>query len=391
MKKHELALTLVVLALAGCRPDRQAAVEQINESQTNAEKFDSLQKQINEISEVNLYGVRGPSLVPAMQTSGVTVTADFLWWQATGDDLEYDQKVVAPGGFIDKSFANGFSELKNLDFEWGPGYRVGLGYYGGKHHGWDLFANWTSFDGEARGSHTNNNPDGEANQSPLGSIILLNMVESQSKWHLDYDTLDLEFGHHYFINKRVSLRPHIGLRGARIDQHYHTSAQANVIPPVGSNFPTSFTAKCDFRGIGVRGGSDFIWHFTRHFNLWGELSAAILYGEFRTKEEISGLLQLQTMVSFELDPLPFTIKEKMRRIRTNLQTAIGLGWETCTKGDKQHFAINVGYEFLEWFKQVEFTQFSIYAIPDNNANFGQTNHHGDLGLQGLRVNARFDF
>ena len=87
---------------------------------------------------------------PSLLAPGPFVDVELLFWQAREDGLSY--AIAASNPLMFDIFPKEF-QIKELEFEWDFGFRLGLGY-GGKSDGWDLFALWTRFltDAEDKGS-----------------------------------------------------------------------------------------------------------------------------------------------------------------------------------------------------------------------------------------------
>lgn len=342
---------------------------------------------------------------------------------------------------------------KTPEFKWDPGFKLGVGVVFGDRDEWDLFLNWTWLKSKANGSLTTPQPLIQdlafAFSDIAESVHKIDIIPSwgntalggpaasaRSHWLMHYNTIDLELGRNFFISKNVTLRPHIGLRAATI----HQSVKANYDSifnsiewvdagvPLGDAFRTfsnndRFKGKNDFDGVGLRGGFDTNWNFLENFAFYGKLSGAILYGRFDVHENFKsdGTFSVVDFteaagVSFNLtNAYDLTIDDNYHRIRSTLQAAFGFTWHTGFNDDKQHLFISLGYEFNEWFQQNELRELIVaptpnsLLIPDdtvppiNVANFAIQNQfdigteprterrEGDLGLQGLTFDVRFDF
>jgi hypothetical protein len=184
----------------------------------------------------------------------------------------------------------------------------------------------------------------------------------------------------------------MGLRAAFIHQHYDTHYNVLFLPTQNFSVPTPATstlvAQSNYWGVGLRGGANLAWHLSNHWRMWGQLSASILYGQYNIDEKFVGANEPQSTGG--VTPIPVNFKDKIDRIRTNLQTAVGFGWETSFNNERQHLTINAGYEFLEWFDQTELLQMNL--IPQGNGAIpSPETQEKNLGMQGLTVNVRFDF
>ena len=352
----------------------------------------------------NAHGTLGVKTnLPYISHNGFILTGDFLYWQAQEDGLSPVNQVTTVG--TTSTNISTKSKKKNLNFRWSPGFRVGAGARFGD-DGWDLYTNWTRFY-----THANKNvkvpvPAAIALLPPFGPSTFLTEswlegllgtpFQAHAHWKLRYNTVDLEFGRHFFLSKRLSVRPHFGLRGAFINQRYRINYNAvelaNATVTAVPN--TNMRARNNFNGVGIRLGSDIQWHFSKHWNLLAALSASLIEGRFDLKQNF------QTVRGGETSAItgPFTYKNSFWSMRTNLEESFGLQWETFFNCDKMHVAVSALYEFGQWFQQNELSSIRFDQIPALNTGSGafgaidtDTEKHGNLNLQGATVRVEFKF
>ena len=123
----------------------------------------------------------------------------------------------------------------NPERKWDYGFRFGLGYVL-NHDGWDIDAMWTHFrrnasDDVVADANTTTSRiytlwsavvpgAGDFMQTAPAVPTLPIAAEVQTSWRLHLDLIDLELGRSFYTSKYLTLRPHIGLRGASIRQNY---------------------------------------------------------------------------------------------------------------------------------------------------------------------------
>lgn len=318
--------------------------------------------EIEEISEQNIRGDWQPVSTPYLYNSGWNLAADFIFWRADEDGLEY----VSTG-----------HRLHRPHTKWSPGFKLGVGYTFGNQDFWDIFLRWTFFQTHEQG-HEHGSLKSWWSPTMLGPTA----TSASSKWRLHYNTLDLELGRDYFISKTLAIRPHVGLRGALIRQHYNAHYKGVFADITPSTIPTRFDAKNNFGGAGVRAGAQLSWHFTRDWSVIGSLAGSLLWGHFDVDEELKGIV--------DAAPSHQDIDQDLSRVAPNLEASLGFQWETFFSKDRYRVAISLAYEFTEWFSQNQMTR---SELIDGN---GQSATHfdriqGDLGLQGGTLEVRFDF
>ncbi len=410
----------------------------------------------------------GDKLAPYNNPNRFMVDLTFIYWQTYVDGLEYgtSEDVTMyiqgvpyefPVTTLDgTNFTSAYLEDRKMSFNWDPGFKFAIGTIFGERDQWDLILNWTWIRNKAQGNFYGDTsftqelsgilgfdpylrvPAGAGSDLKLitpswGPALLGGQASNaNSRWAMVYNTLDLELGRNFFSGSNFTLRPHIGVRAASI--HQHVNAKYNSIlniadytlsgdPVPDTAFSTyspynKFVGRNHFDGVGLRGGLDVNWNFVEHFDVYGKLSTALLYGRFSVNEKFKSLAIITSADEGLLDEPNFvfydgndiTINDNYHAIRATLQAALGLTWHTDFNDDRQHVYVSVGYEFNEWFDQNEFRQLNLDAptnlfnIPfldsdgflDYTATFSEIQpdtkkRGGNLGLQGLTFDVRFDF
>ncbi len=332
------------------------------------------------------------------QPYGVSMSADLLYWKANEDGLEYGTKMVA--GPIIGQASKTKTKLLDLNFEWNAGFRVGLGYKFKHFYEWALVLEWTRMRSQAHGhAHAKGI---ESQTGNVNTIIptWVNLVfelragasNAKTSWHLDYDTLDLALGRNVNVGKHLAMRPFLGFRAGWIDQRYLAKYKTNFLlaegEPLFSRVVT-FEGKNDFAGFGVRGGSGFVWHLSRNWNIFGNLNGSLLYGQFHVSmkdKNDQGLGEGSTPPM----PLDFTAREEFWRVRLNFEESLGLGWEVFFSKNKYHLAINAAYELSQWLSQNELF-YTVYFRGQDTISSVPIRNQGNLGFQGVRAGIQFDF
>ena len=292
--------------------------------------------------------------------TGFFASADFLYWQADEDKLEY--AINFQGGFGNSQVVN--DKLAGLNFDWNPGFRVTIGGTSCDCDHWGVYLNYTQIRNKAHGNINLGQPSATNLIFPTWDQIFLGVVTSggHARWHVDYSTEHLEAYKDYFVGRHLIFRPHMGLLNANINQEYHVNY--DLLPNISVNVPQSkMRAKCNYWGLGVGGGTDVLWHFTPHFGIYGEFSAGILYGKFDVHRNGTSVIPTDTNVG---NPFSFHFKKEMWRTRATMQTALGLEWETVFNRDRNRIAISLGYEFNAWFQQNQFMT-SLHDADNNIA------------------------
>jgi len=115
-----------------------------------------------------------------------------------------------------------------------------------------------------------------------------------------------------------------------------------------------------------------------------------MYGHFKNTHSESGATAAGAVAG------GFTASGLNRNLMVPVLTGVmGLAWDMCFSCDKMHLGIRAGYELQYWFRQNQrFSNFntgSAGSLGESTAAPRYTRTTGDLALQGLTIDVRFDF
>jgi len=295
--------------------------------------------------------------------SSVYATGEWLFWKTRQGGMEYAvaRSSNTPGVFTD-------AVTQKIEFDWESGFRAGLGVHLPQ-DGWDLFVDYTRFCAD----HT---AQAGGSLFPLlafqGQFPAADVSHAEAHWKISFQTLDLEIGRAYFLSKTLSLRPHIGLKGAWIDQDAHVHYSGGAIA-AGQVYHLKFDN--DFKGGGVRLGVDSNWLFGGGFSLFGNLSTALLAGFF-------DLEQTQVQIA---DTKVIDLDSDLHQVSPMLQLILGAAWDKNFQKGRYHFGLSAGFESQYWWQQNQLEHFT----ADTQPIFVRQND--PLSFYGLTLQARFDF
>lgn len=284
------------------------------------------------------------------------IYGDYLYWRAAEDGLNLSQKGSPSIGNIQK-----------IDPNFDSGFRVGLGLNFPR-AGYDLGGYWTSF--ATRATNSSSGTSFPLWAEPNFSSLKTSGAE-KSSWHLKMNLIDLEWGRDSWFGGNFSCKPFFSLRAALFDQNLSMNFSYQTTPlSLGA-----IDAKSDFLGGGLRGGANGRWTFPYGFALYGQASGSLLYGQFETKS------------TWELDgELAASSKNNFLQTLSNVQLALGFGWDTHFYKDKLHIEFHIGWEQAIFF---HLNRMSHYVNELSKALYFQ--EQGNLSLQGITVGGRFDF
>lgn len=315
--------------------------------------------------------------------------AELLYWHAKAGGTEY---AIA----LDSAIKPWSGNMKDCDFEWDLGFRVGLGRFIGSQRNWDVTLDYTQF-------HTS---DQESTNEPNDSRVAINdtiatitgISHAKFNGHIDYDGLDLMLGKNMFLSSMVSFHPKIGLRAAWLDQKYtfkgtdEINALDTALFVAGKVFH-SLHSNCDLLGIGPRIGTDMKWYIGDGFRLFADFTASLLYSNadvgYKNRTVIQPLGDDETVVKLSL-------KGDKHLLCPHVHFFGGLMWGTNFHIQKkdQYFEFGAGYE-VEYFWRVNQTLNISDSYPQLSSSgpvrvdYKRTSE--DVSFYGLTFKARLDF
>jgi hypothetical protein len=325
---------------------------------------------------------------------GLYLFADALYWHA--DVTNSDWAFVSNAGSPTHPAAGANQELA---FKWNWGFRVGLGY-GFDHDQWDSDIYYTWFRNNAASGSTSQTsfttPTGGSAvslNSDLPDLSGITILTGAANTKLTFQVVDWELGCPFYVRKYLSLRPHVGIKGAWIkltETESYTGSAAALVKYSVSNETKSW-------GVGPSAGINSNWYFgcgntmgpkgefedRPMFSIFGDVSGALMYGHFKNSHSEAGLTAAGAASN------GFVPSGLNRNLMVPVLTGVlGLAWDMCFDCDKMHLGIRAGYELQYWFRQNQrFGSFqtSGFAAPPYSRTVG------DLALQGLTIDVRFDF
>jgi len=302
-----------------------------------------------------------PEAGPQVRRSwNLFTTASFIYWTVREDGLIHAASGVSRNA----------TEGSIHDLNWGmdAGFQVGLGL-NIPHDGWDVFLEYTWINANARDSVSKDRTTSDLVSYWSGNGIPNETLSfSKAVWDLHFKSLCLSLGRNSYLSQFFKMRIHAGLQGAWINQDYE------VTQTVAFNRSTNrLSLKQDFWGMGLRAGLDTAWQFNHNFSLFADFALAILWGQFEVSRRDRNIRN-------DVDTTNLFISGQPHTFEPTLALDAGLRWEMWFSDDRFHILLQAGWDNQMWVLQNEFIK-----VPT------ETDHIGDLVLQGLTIKARFDF
>lgn len=352
-----------------------------------------LEEKIDRVSEQNLYCDWQGKSQSASVKSGLASEVSFLYWKARAEGLAYAQEIDAtvptqPLGTIDIQ-----DVIKDIDSDWDPGFKLGLGYIFESRQQWQPKVYWTYFHSNTTASASTNPANiGLINLRPMWVPFLMGSIteKASAEWSLNYNVIDACIGRDFFVGKYLSLYPQAGIRGVWINQDYKVKYHGGYFANGGAVFlqrDNKMESSNDYSAGGVRFGSDAKWYLTKNLIIQGNGFVSLLYGEFEVREFYDGAF----VQGVDLQPEDIYLKKDFNAVRPCLETELGATWQMFFNNDKFRLALGAFYQLVYWFDQVNIVNQSVSVDTNGNVYLSNLNPNGDLYMQGLRIQLNLDF
>lgn len=307
---------------------------------------------------------------------GASIQLEFLYWYAKETNLPYAARLpmietqIDPADPFFTSLTTGVGERKYLDTSWDPGFRLGIGF-NSRCDGWDYRLTWTWFKNKQQNSTSVDNffIQVDSNSSfalgSSGQTILINPWVNaalgnetwdriQAKYRLRLNQIDLVLGRRYWVSPCLTVRPFIGLRGAWTDVRFavnskreFTSTAFQLDNTTVLTYQDRFTTRA--WGVGIIGGLEPTWYFTRCFALYGEVGVGALWGEFEIKK------REKFVVTSSMPALTNSYRDSGKKQQTQmtplLDLGLGLRCERTWCCERFRTALDLGWEHHVYFDQ----------------------------------------
>ncbi len=338
------------------------------------------------------YGAN-PPVHPYTCNGDWEVTVAGLYWNAHQDGMEYAIETHSIGDNAEKSTLID-AEYKNPRFDWQFGFKLGLGY-NTTCDGWDFGVLWTWYRGNAS-SHNQAEASDNVTLLPLWSDYaqfdpgnVLFATEIDTHWKFRLNLLDFDLGRMYWNSHRLNFRPHIGLRIAYVDQNFDIEHSGGSWNDTANNlvFNNEVDIENDFKGAGIRIGTDTLWNVGCGFSIYGDFALSVLSGRFTIDhDESNRKAESPFLKSKVLD-----IKDSFRTGVLVADLGIGVQYLSLLCDCDYALAVSFGWEQHLFLNQNQMWRIVIQEGADGELNNIYQQRRGDLSTQGWTLAITFDF
>ncbi|HEY2810856.1 MAG TPA: Lpg1974 family pore-forming outer membrane protein [Rhabdochlamydiaceae bacterium] len=287
-------------------------------------------------------------------------TGEWLYWRFRQADMEFAVEGTATSS--EAPFPH--SATAKINFPFSSGFRVGFGVHLPT-DGWDIYVNYTDIHPKASKSV----------EGFLFPLLIYNPLfpaaKAEGKWHVGFQTIDIEISRAYCISTTLCFRPFFGMTGAWIDQRaqFHYLGGAILLGEVDR-----VKTRNDFKGAGPRFGLGSNWQWGGGFSLFGNLATALVMGHF----DLQNKQQQGPLETIHLN-------SDLNQVSPALQLVAGIAWDRRYHRDLWHCGLSLGFESLYYWRQNQMERFTDTLTPT------YVRADSDLGFYGLTLRGRLDF
>ncbi len=333
-----------------------------------------------------------------------------LYWGADQDGLAYAiENAVAFSGSTNDQQNLIDAEYKTPKFKRDFGYKLEVAY-ASPCDGWDLRLDWTHFKGKGS-SHDQSDFDDENSSADNDVLITLwsafhsdgtmgdiyGPVASSidTDWRATMDWVDLDLGRDYWVSKYLAFRPHVGLRGARLNQQFNIDYSGGTWSRESTDeLNDEVKLKNDYKAIGPRIGIDLNWGFGCGWSIYSGFAAAILYGRFDVDQDE----QVRLAVSPFSKRKVLETETHFRASRAALDVVLGVEYAALICDCKYGIMARLGWEQHLFFNQNQLWRVNRIGVGqaqqtpfDNDGENAFFQRRGNLATQGLTLTFAFTF
>lgn len=255
------------------------------------------------------------------------IRGDILYWTPRVSGLELNfgtTEIVEEVVECSQIFT---TEEVDLDphFNWDVGYRASAGF---ECNPWNLEVLWTHFDGDGKRSRQ----DGDNSNTGKVTIKL--------------DQIDLAIGLTCDTSCCFMLKPFVGARAAKINEHIKANSSTEIIlDSARATEIKTFNDKQKYWGVGPLFGLQAEWELGCGLGVYGTVAGSVLYGEYQVNSEDANIYS--SPISKQI------FNDNKRHVHTfdcNLDLSLGFVWHTLLC-DYYDIDMKLGFEHHQYFNQ----------------------------------------
>ena len=317
----------------------------------------------------------------------VFLTADYTYWIWQQELLEV-ATLVTPTAAGAAGFLNGTSEVIFQTPGYTSGFQVGLGCNLRGVDDWIVYSEYTWY----QNSDSMRTLAGDSQYlavSPLlikhvggatPGVLLSDNLFTKARIHVN--DLDLVMQRPFYFGKKLTANFIAGLHALWINQTFKATgselsfigSNANIPIHVNGAFNSNYQQRS--WGLGPKFGVDSNWLLGCGVRIMGSMAMSALYTSYiRLNSQVTGSVSDVNLATLTIDQ-----SHNYNTVNPVLQSSLGMGWGSYFAHNNMHFDVSACYDFNVFWSQ---------DIINSLLNVGGS--PGNMLLQGLNIQARFDF
>lgn len=364
-KKIPIALAVAAFASVQAASDMDTRVKQLEEQMS----------QVRTGNPMGTYGANNASANPQVHGTDFYIDLSVLYEQprVAGSEYSYTDDNTTAG---DTPLRGSIKEVRP-DWTFGVQVGVGMDTY---HDGWRVGVEYSHLDSNGSSSASgglNGNVvalRGTPNLFSSGGTDFTNCTQAKANISFDYNSVALAASRGMFLSETLSFTPFAGLNTSWVKIKENVSYTGGDILDVNSIYVNDSSK---FWGLGPVGGFNGKLYLGAGFAIFGDFSAALLYGNFDVNHyEYYSANEANNNIKLDGD---------LHRFVPELAMALGLSYDTYLDNNKHHINISLGYDATYMFRVNQMIKL------DDNATYRYDRYSEDASMSGVKLQARWDF
>lgn len=318
-------------------------------------------------------GYNASAAYKCMDGQDVFVSADYIYWNWNQDSFKRGELVVT------SSTTSGSQEHQYLNAGYASGFQVGLGFNMPGMDDWNLCADYTWYKNSGKLDVDTDALHLFRFLSRTTDTLTYRKGTASFEMKMDFNEFDLLLKRPFYFGKKLTANLIAGLDALWITQNYDLAA-SGYVGSAASAVTTADTRAVSLKtkawSLGPKFGLDTNWMLGYGLSILANISASLLYTSYydlsvnNTFTQLSGTFTVTDSVPHNLNVL-----------RPISKMFLGLGWNMGLCDNSFRLGFSGGYDFgMYW-------NYDMINFTNTNGNSAS----GNMYLQGLNLQARFDF
>lgn len=377
--------------LKALREQNAALQKRVDASEAKAKdiKMDAVvQKAIdNAVARVGTGAKYGNSYLnfdrPDIKGTGLVFNGEFLYLKPQQSNQEF-ALLSDPGAFGPLFSSPGFGKIKQVELDWSPGFRIGLGYRL-PHDGWDLSATYTYYRSDSSKSLGSSAVPGQLKPLIFNTDRADDFADiGRASLDLRLDSFDLLLGRTYKTSETTTVGLHGGLAAAWISDDMRARFFGTDYPST-AGLGAHWDDKNDFSGFGLKLGVDGDWRLFHGISLFGKADVSLLTGKFELHHFEAQDVDNNGVFSPLDTEIDANTRQEVHRIVPVTYLSAGAAWNHKINSNL-NIKVSAGYEMTNYFNFIHRRQFT-----DDSNEAHSILSEGNFGLHGFVFKIKLDF